>query len=582
MPFWRSDQRKRAFVLLTATILLNVGLVAIAVLITYWQNAFFNSLEEKDWPVFVSLLVTWSYSPNSGFMLGFAPILTVYVLFTAYALYLQQLLEIQWREWMTKHLLDSWLSDNTHYRYSLLPDRADNPDQRIADDIRLFVHDSLTLGIGFIRTAVSLVSFIILLWGLSRVVSFFGVYLPGSLVWMGMVYSAIGTALTHAIGKRLVSLNFTRERREADFRFALARLREYSEHVAFCGGEENEKAELTSRFGRIVDNFQHIIRVTKQVTLFATGYNQATLVFPLIVAAPAYFAGRIPLGGIFQTANAFNKLLENLSWFVENYLQLTVYGATISRLQGFVAGLEEVSSHKSRSDSVHRPAELEIAQFTLSLPDDRLLLCDAQLTVEEGERLLIVGPNGSGKTTLLKALAGIWPYYRGVLRIPHGRTLYLPQSQYIPLGTLRRAVCYPTAAEQFSTREIQDALEAVRLGHLAKHLDAAEACELGLSGGERQRLAVVQVLLHRPNLLFADEFLANVDPEGELWIYDLIDRHLPSTTILSVAHRVPLPSFFSRAVRFEDRQLESVSLDDVKIINNGTPDSQKDRSDARE
>ena len=576
IPFWKSEQRKRAYVLLVATIGLNMGLVAIAVLITYWQNAFFNSLEEKDWSEFVSLLITWTYSPDGGFMLGFTPILAVYVVFTAYALYLQQLLEIQWRESMTEQFLNSWLSGSAHYRYSLLPDRADNPDQRISDDIRLFVHDSLTLGIGFVRTAVSLLSFVVLLWGLSRAVSFFGMYIPGSLIWMGVVYAAIGTALTHLIGNRLVDLNFTREKTEADFRFALARLREYAEQVAFSRGERNEDIELKSRFGRIVDNFQHIIRVTKQVTLFATGYNQATLVFPLIVAAPAYFASRIPLGGIFQTANAFNNLLENLSWFVENYLQLTIYGATISRLKGFVDDLDELRSQGFSTTNEHRHPQLEIANFSLALPDDRLLLCDVQLTIEAGERLLIVGPNGCGKTTLLKALDGVWPFYKGDLRVSNGQSLYLPQSQYVPLGTLRRAVCYPSETGRFSNHEIRNALDAVHLGHLTKHLqDATEVTDIGLSGGERQRLAVAQALLHRPSVLLADEFLANVDSDGELWIYDLIDRCLPSATILSVAHRVPVTTFYSHAIRFNKRQLEVVSMDDVLIAGDSSSDSKE-------
>jgi putative ATP-binding cassette transporter len=560
-PFWRSEERWRARLLLAVVITLNLSLVGMTVLLTFWQRAFYNTLENKDWDGFIALLFSWHRTEAEGLLPGFVLVAALYILIAVYQLYLRQALQMRWRRWLTDVYLTEWLSDRAYYRMALTDPYTDNPDQRIADDTRLFVEDTLSLGIGLLNSIVTLGSFILVLWSLSGSITVFGVEIPGYMVWVALIYALLGTWLAHLIGRPLITLNYNQQRLEADFRYALVRFRENTEGVALYGGEADEKRGLTQRFGKLMLNWWDIMRATKRLTFFTAGYGQVASIFPIVVAAPAYFAGRLPLGGLIQTSSAFGQVQGALSWFVENYARLTEWRATVERLSGFTQAVAKAREADGGPRSGKATAnELTLRDITLSLPDGRVLLSGAQMTVTPGEAVLINGPSGSGKSTLFRAIAGIWPFGSGSISLPqNARVLFLPQRPYLPLGTLKRAVCYPEDEVHFSDAEVLAALNEAGLGHFAARLDEADSWGQRLSGGEQQRLSFARAFLQRPDWLFLDEATASLDPEAEEAMYERLKRALPELTMLSIAHRPAVARFHDRVLRVEDGRLVEVA-----------------------
>ena len=560
LPYWKSAERWRAFALFAVVVFLNLVLVGTTVLFTYWQGAFYNSLQAKDWYGFLGSLLWWHKTPKEGFTLGFAPVLAVFVLATVYELYTRQALQIRWRNWMTRSFVDEWLSDRAYFRMSLIDSVTDNPDQRISEDIRLFTESALTLGLGLVRSFASLLSFIFLLWTLSEPIKLFGVIIHGYLVWIALLYAVFGTWVTHLVGRRLIPLHFVQQKAEADFRFSLVRLRENAEGVAFHNGESEQKREFLQRFKLIVANWRAIMDVTLHLTFLTSSYAQVVLVFPLAVVAPAYFAGRMPLGGIFEISNAFAQVQNALSWVVQSYSDLTGWFATVQRLSGFqrcandARGLNE--GPRVTSDSSD---EVKLAGVDLMLPNGRQLLCGIDLRIPRGERLLIRGPSGAGKSTLLRAIAGIWPFGSGTITHGTGRQLFVPQRPYMPLGTLKQAVCYPSNETDFSEWEVTAALKDAGLSHLVEDLTNADVWERRLSGGEQQRLTLARALLIRPEWLFLDEATSALDPTAEAHMYSLLCERLPRSTIVSIAHREDVARFHTRVVCVADRALTPIS-----------------------
>ena len=553
-PFWRSEERWRARLLLAVVILLNLALVGMTVLLTYWQRAFYNTLESKDWDGFIALLFTWHRTEAEGLLPGFVLVAVLYILIAVYQLYLRQALQMRWRRWLTEVYLSQWLADRAYYRMALTDPSMDNPDQRIADDARLFVEDTLSLGIGLLNSIVTLGSFIFVLWSLSRTVTVLGVEIPGYMVWVALIYALLGTWLAHLIGRPLIALNFSLQRLEADFRYALVRLRENTEGVALYGGEADEKRGLTQRFTKLMVNWWDIMRATKRLTFFTAGYGQVASIFPIVVAAPAYFAGRLPLGGLIQTSSAFGQVQGSLSWFVDNYGKLTEWRATVQRLSGFTKAV--ATARASATGPVAQPGEagrLTLHDMTLSLPDGRVLMADAALQVAAGDAVLINGPSGSGKSTLFRAMAGIWPFGTGKIALPKdARILFLPQRPYLPLGSLKRAICYPENEAEFSNAAVLTALGEAGLGHLAPRLAESDSWTQRLSGGEQQRLSFARAFLLRPDWLFLDEATASLDPEAEDDLHARLKSLLPKVTIVSIAHRPAVAEFHDRVLRVED------------------------------
>ncbi len=555
LPYFRSEEKWSARALLVSIISLNLLLVGMSVVLNYWNGAFYDSLQNKNWDLFIQLLFTYR-TGEAGFMPGFVPIVTILIPVSIYRTYLNQWLQIRWRRWMTDHLLTDWLSDRAYYTISLTADPAglgtDNPDQRIADDLRKYVEDTLRLGLGLLSNVVSLFNFALILWTLSGAVTLLGVTIPGYMLWAAVLYAAIGSVLTHYVGRPLAVLSFQQEKAEADFRFSLVRLRENTEGIALYGGEKAEKAGLIDRFAAVFVNWRLIMNRQKLLNALIAGYEQAAAVFPIVVAAPRYFSGEIALGGLTRTAGAFARVQGSLSWFIEAYADLASWRATVARLAGFRRAIDVARGLADQGTRLRSSAGGGIAATDLSLtmPDGTPLLAYSGVLFPEGQSTAISGRSGSGKSTLFRALAGIWPYGSGVVERPPGRYLFLPQRPYIPLGTLRHVLTYPASDTSFGSEAILQALANAGLASLAPQLDDDQPWMQRLSGGEQQRLAVARALLQRPDWLFMDEATASLDPEAETELYTKLRQNLPDTTIISIAHRPAVAALHDTAQVF--------------------------------
>jgi putative ATP-binding cassette transporter len=542
-PYWTSPQRKKGLALLAAVVALSLGLVWINVLINYWNNDFYNALQEKRLDDFYRLLGKFT-------ILAFA-----FIGMAVYRYYLQQMLQIEWRTWLNERFLGEWLRDRAYYRLQFL-DRSkagagvDNPDQRIAEDLNLFVSSTLSLGLGLLSSVVTLASFITILGTLSGALQLAGVTIPGYMVWVAIVYATLGSWLTHFIGRPLIGLEFNQQRFEADYRFSLVRLRENSEGVALYHGEREELGNFRSRFGNVIANWWSIMRKQKQLNFFTISYGQLAIIFPYVVAAPRYFSGAMQLGGLMQTASAFNQVQSALSWFIDAYPQFAAWKATVDRLTGFAAALESAREERGHElgERVEGEAEsLGTEALSLMLPQGKPLLSDATVQLKRHEDVLVTGPSGAGKSTLFRSLAGIWPYWRGRIRLPKGaRLLFLPQKPYLPIGPLRHAVSYPADTARFSEEEIAESLRAVGLPQLTADLQRSENWAQVLSGGEQQRLAFARALLNKPDWLFLDEATASLPEEDQSALYRVLKEKLPQTTLVSIGHRESLAAFHGR------------------------------------
>ncbi len=541
-PYWFSEDRWAGRGLLLLVVGLNLGIVYINVLLNKWNNAFYNSLQDKDYGAFVSLLIRFSWLAG------------LFIVAAVYQIYLNQMLQIRWRRWLTERYLGAWLAGGAYYRMQLTAGETDNPDQRIAEDLRLFVTGALSLGIGGMRAVVTLVSFLSILWGLSGSVTLpigaGGLTVPGYMVWAAVLYAIAGTWLTNLIGRPLVRLNFNQQRYEADFRFNLVRFRENTEGVALYHGEADELRNFRERFTDVVRNWWAIMRQQKRLTWFTAGYGQAAIIFPFVVAAPRYFRGEIPLGGLMQTASAFGQVQDSLSFIVTSYTDIAEWRSVVLRLLGFERALARVRAEAAVEGVRRGPGtdgELSLDHVDLQLPGGRPLVEGVSLDFRPGDTALISGPTGAGKSTLFRAIAGIWPFGRGEIRLPRdSRVLFLPQKPYLPIGTLREVVSYPTPAAGVDDPAIRDALQAVGLPQLAPRLDERAHWALALSPGEQQCIAFARALVQKPAWLFLDEATSAVDEETEVRLYSLVRERLPATTLVSVGHRSTLRAFHAR------------------------------------
>ncbi|HTB44192.1 MAG TPA: ABC transporter ATP-binding protein/permease [Acetobacteraceae bacterium] len=564
-PYYtRSDERWSAWGLLITIIVLNLSMVGISVISSYWHREFYNALQEKDWRAFLQLLFLYRHTP-SGWLPGFCEYASLLVAIGVYKVYLNQWLQIRWRRWMTTRYLDEWLADRAYYRISLTTDRAaigtDNPDQRIAEDLRDFTDTTLSLSLDLLSNIVSLGSFVTILWSLSGSVMLFGITIPGYMVWAAVVYAVIGTCFTHLVGRPLAALNFRQQRVEADFRYSLVRVRENMEGIALYRGEHEEQGLLLHRFGAVIGNWYAIMRRTKLLNILVYGYGQAAVIFPVIVAAPRYFSGAMQLGGLVQTAGAFGQVQGSLSWFVDAYASLANWRAIVERLatfHGAIVAARAAAGHDfERMDAADGTVRLH--DVTLALPNGTNLLEHADLVLQPGHSVVVTGRSGSGKSTLFRAFAGIWPFGQGHMEVPE-RAFFLPQRPYIPLGTLRHVIAYPHPADDFDRAALAGALADVGLSSLVDELDHAENWPMRLSGGEQQRVAIARALLARPDWLFLDEATASLDPDAENELYRVLRERLPNTTLVSIAHRASVAAFHEQRLVFRREEGKSGEL----------------------
>lgn len=544
-PYFRSDDKWAGRGLLAAVIAIELGVVFLTVLFNRWNNVFYNALQERDRAVF-------------NYQLGyFCFLAAIFIALRVYQLYLNQWLQIRWRSWMTQRYLGGWLDDANHYRMQLQGDAADNPDQRIAEDTQKFVEQTLQLGVGLLSSIVTLASFVVILWGLSDAapLQLFGtdIPIPGYLVWGALIYAVLGTFLTHWIGAPLVGLNFQQQRYEADFRFNLVRARENSEQIALLRGESAERLRLTDAFGRVIENFFGIMQRTKKLTAFTATYSQAAVIFPYILVAPAYFANKIQLGGMMQTASAFGSVQDALSFFISAYRTLAEWQSVVARLDGFERGIESAQAMTGKTDIVHvvpgATGTIGLSDLKLGLPTGTPLVTADHVSFAPGQRALVIGPSGSGKSTLFRAIAGIWPFGAGRIDIPaQAKLMTLPQRPYFPVGTLHAAIAYPSAPDSFPHEDIAAAITTVGLPALAGRLGEEAHWNRMLSLGEQQRLGIARALLQKPDFLLLDEATASLDEASEAKLYGVLQERLPQATLISIGHRSTLHAFHQRTV----------------------------------
>ena len=564
-PYWFSEDRWAGRGLLLAVIVLNLMMVAINVLLNKWYNIFYNSLQDKNYDVFVTQLYWFTLLAGS------------FVLVAVYELYLNQMLQMRWRRWLTERYLTSWLTGGAYYRMQLVAGETDNPDQRIAEDVRLFIAGAnggggaLGLVIGGMRAVVTLVSFVAILWGLSGAfrLPWIGLTIPAYMVWAALLYAIIGTWLTDRIGRPLVRLNFNQQRFEADFRFGLVRFRENAEGVALYRGEADELRGFRERFGAVVQNWWGIMRQRKRLTAFTASYGQAAVIFPFVFAAPRFFRGEIQLGGLIQISQAFGQVQDSLSYLVSQYAEIAEWRAVIERLAGFERALERVRA-EAAVQGIHRSVgdgtAVGLHHVDLLLPGGRPLLEGVDLTFRRGERALISGPTGAGKSTLFRAIAGIWPFGRGEIRMPaDGRVLFLPQKPYLPIGTLREVVSYPALPGSVDDAVLRETLDAVGLPDLVGQLDESAHWALRLSPGEQQRIAFARALVQKPDWLFLDEATSAVDEAAETRLYQLVRDRLRGTAVLSVGHRSSLRAFHDRQLVVKPNGSAPASIVEVAL-----------------
>lgn len=531
-PYFRSEERWIAISLLVGAIALTLAGVTVNVAFSEWNRRFYDSLQNKDEVAF------WTEMANFGWIAALA------IGFGVARGLVSPYLRLRWRRWLTRRYLGHWLDGRGYYRIEL-ERKVDNADQRISEDLRLLGFYTMTLLLGLISAVATLLSFLVILWTLSGPLSlgFIGLDLviPGYMVWAALVYAFFGTYFANLVGRRLIPLNFLQQRYEANFRFGLMRVRENAEGIALYRGEPRERDVLDARFTDVYDNTWRVLVTELQLVFYQIGYGQLAIIFPYIVTAPKFFAGAITLGVVMQTAQAFGQVQSALSFFIDNYTNVAELHAVMDRLKGLQAAIDHKPVDNIVVDAEAGRTDVGTGSLDLALPDGQKLLADLDLVLPKGVSTLISGASGSGKSTLFRALAGIWPFGRGRVKVPAGaRVLFLPQKPYIPIATLRDAVRYPDEASTASDAEIVDALEAARLGHLAERLDEEAHWSNVLSGGEQQRLAVARALVFKPDWLFLDEATASLDEANEAAVYRVLQERLPRTTLVSIGHRPSL------------------------------------------
>lgn len=548
--YWLSDQSRFAYLMVFVVLLMTIALVGMDVLFTTWYNYFYDALQDYKRKAAYDLL--WIFVFLAG----------VYIVVGVYRYYVQQFLALRWRRWMTEEFIDRWLEKRSYYYLENFSETTDNPDQRIQEDIGSMVQSSLSLLVGVVSSVVTIISFIFVLWQLSGVqtISFgsWGVlHVPGYLVWVGIVYSFFGTWVAFKIGYPLVSLNFEQQRREANFRFAAIDLRSHSENIALYRAEDNQGSLLKLIFSGVLGNWYNIILRQKLLLWFTQSYNQVAVLLPLAVVFPRYFNKVIKLGGLVQALNAFGRIQDALSFFVNSYVMLAEWQAMMRRLLTFLNHMYEVEQTAKKHNHFVFFNEAEnkiiVKHVSINTPREEKLLMNINLEFIHGKNYIIKGESGIGKSTFIRTLAGIWPYGAGEIGMPENKkTLFLPQRPYMPLGTLRDALLFPDRKIPISDDHLKELLVACDLPELVNSLYDVAYWSSRLSPGELQRVAFVRILLQRPDWVFLDETTSSLDLRREKMLYELLRAQLPGCSLVSVGHRPSLDALHDVQVNLEE------------------------------
>ncbi len=530
--YWTSKDSLRSWFLLALILSLTAGSIYIATAINSWYKDFWDTIQNYDMDGFKHQLML------------FAILASIHVVVTVYNAYLRSSLAISWRKWFTSKVMHDWLEHDTYYKMQLSDKQTENPDQRISEDLNNFVNYTISLLLGTATDLAMIGTFGVVLWDLSKSVTLtlwngYALTLPdGYMLYLAMAYAFTGTVLTFILGKPLVRLNFRQQRYEADFRFSLIRVRENSESISLYQGQDQEEGILNRRFIDVVKNYVSLIKYEKRLGFFTLGYAQLAVIFPILIAAPMYFAKIITMGSIMQISSAFGRVQDSLSTLISNFSSWASFKSVIDRLALYFDGMDkslEVDCLKAAKEG----DKFSLENIEVKTPQGDVLCRNLTLSLKSGDSLLIRGPSGCGKSTLIKSIAGLWPYAKGKIIEPqNSECLFLSQRPYLPLGTLREAAAYPKASKNDGLTEKY--FELLNLSYLIKHLDEENSWSSILSLGEQQRVAFVRALLIKPDLLFLDEATSALDEVLESRAYDLIKQELPNSIIISVGHRSSL------------------------------------------
>ena len=512
------------FVLIVTLTLFSVRLSLVH---STWYNNMYTALQEFNQTVFWEQMILFCFI--AGFSVAAALI----------SYYLNQRFSINWIEWLNTELLEKWMDKRAYYKSQYMGNNLDNPDQRIQQDIQSYVKTTLSLSTGVIDAVTSMISYTILLWGLAGPMTLLGIEIPRAMVYLVFAYVIFTTLIAFWLGKPLIRLNFANEKLNANYRYSLIRVKEYAESIAFYAGEKVEKSRLYKQFRAVIDNMWDIVFRALKFSGFNLVVSQISVVFPLLIQVGRYFEKQIKLGDLMQTLQVFGKLHSNLSFFRNTYDSFAEYKATLDRLTGFHYSVE-AAQKQSKTDITDHPTDVIFQHLSVKSPMGKILIKDLNLTLTQGNSLLIQGQSGVGKTTLLRAIAGLWSYAEGKIFCPQHNTLFLSQRPYLPQGNLLTALYYPDTTENVDLAKITRVLEQVQLAHLQDRLEQEQDWSRILSLGEQQRLAFARLLLHKPKVAFLDEASASLDEGMEHAMYRLIHEELPNTTIISVGHRSTL------------------------------------------
>lgn len=541
--YWQSEEKKKAFFLLGCIIALTLGVVYMLVLLNQWNNSFYSALQNYDAKKIFDELIHFSW------------LAAIYIILAVYSYYLQQTLILNWRRWLTTRFIDIWLQNKTYYNLQMFGKDTDNPDQRISEDVRQFVEMTLSFGIGILKAFCTFASFVVILYNLSGSLSFTFMgktwTINGYMLWASLLYSVIGTYITHLVGRKLVKINFIQQKYEADFRFSMIRLRESAESVAFYRGEAQEGSVFKQRFKMLLDNFWKLVNKQKQLVFLNSGYSQIAIIFPFVVAMNRYLTKEVTLGGLMQVASAFGRVQDSLSYFVDMYSSIAQWQAVVMRLTYFGRHMHEVSQQAERFHVERFAAAdlVEVSNMQINLPDGKPLLENLSFTLHPGHNVLIKGVSGSGKSTLLRAISGIWPFVDGkIFLLERDKLMFIPQKPYLPLGTLRAALNYP-GNKPIDDTELIYLMDLCQIGYLKDKLDLEADWSHVLSVGEQQRLAFVRAHIQQPQWLFLDEATSALDEDTEATMYSLLQERLTQTTVVSVGHRSTLNKYHELVLR---------------------------------
>ncbi len=532
-PFWCSRAGWSGWALLALALAMGAGLVQVNVYINEWSKVFYDTLATFDGSALLGLM--GQYAVAIGILIGAIVAKD----------WLNKALMLRWRQHLNDHLLERWLGERRYYRLGL-GGEPDHPDQRIAEDAFLLTEKTVGIVVSLFINSLQIGAFVSILWQLSGTQTFtiagHALTIDGYLVWAAVLYTAVGTLLTHWLGQPLHGLNYERQRSEAAFRTDLMRKREHAEQIALYAGEGAERKSLGLRFAAIADNWRGLMRRELKLGIFTAGYSRVSNIVPVFIALPLFLAKTITLGGLMQIRSAFTAVQGSLSWFIFSYRDLAEWSATVQRLGQFQQAMERL-----QPIDLHHGETLSTCGLDVLRPNGEPLLCGLALQARPGEWLRLAGASGLGKTTLLRTLMGLWPHHRGSWQLPGGRSLLLPQKPYLASGRLDEALAYPAALVP-NTLELIGALQDVGLGHLTSELERDAEWGRELSGGEQQRLAVARALLYRPDTLYLDEATNQLDEQAACGLLMRLRERLSGCTLIGVSHQPAVQRLFERSI----------------------------------